>query len=153
MLQVACYNDIGRSKKKRHSSERQKHPMATATQKTNAKTDPKTRSLELATAHGETSCSHHAHTLGWTLDEETGALVSLALIIDSAHEPGVSYAVGYDARRDDASCDCKSAQYGGACHHRGLAILCGRSVAQCYAPAGRRQTRREQYINAQNAQE
>lgn len=111
--------------------------MATAVAKT---TDARARSLELAEAHGHTSCSHAAKTLGWTLDERTGALVSLVLEISSATSDAV-YAVGYNAYDDDATCDCPAARYGRhGCWHRGLAILCGRDVARCYAPAGRRET-------------
>lgn len=106
-------------------------------------TDARRRSLELATARGETACSWTAKTLGWTLDEQTGALVSLALAIHSAHTEDV-YAVGYDARQDDASCDCPAARYGQrhGCWHRGLAILKGRSIARLYAPAGRAEAER-----------
>lgn len=103
--------------------------MTTAT-KTTITTDARTRSVELATAKGHTSCSHSARTLGWHLDER-GQLVSLALEIASAHSDEV-YAVGYLASSDDASCDCPAASYGRPCWHRGLAILCGREVARIY---------------------
>lgn len=108
-------------------------------------TDPRTRSLELAEARGETSCSHRAHTLGWTLSD-AGALVSLALAIDSAHDLETRYAVGYSAATDDATCDCTAAQYGRPCWHRGLAILCGRAVTESYSTRGRASTRRAQYL-------
>ena len=100
--------------------------MATATRTT----DARARSIELAQAHGETICSHRARTLGWTLDAQTGALVSLALEIHSAHDGEQVYSVGYLASRDDGLCDCQAAQYSRPCWHRGLAILCGRYVAQ-----------------------
>jgi hypothetical protein len=99
--------------------------------------DAKTRSLELATGHGQTSCSWAATTLGWTLDEATGALVSLALAIRSATSDETVYAVGYRAAADDAECECPAAQHGRGCWHRGLAILTGRAVARCYTSAGR----------------
>lgn len=107
--------------------------MATATRTT---LDAKTRSIELAQTHGHTACSHAARTLGWTLDDTTGALVSLALEIHSAHSETV-YAVGYSAATDDASCECTAAQYGRGCTHRGVAIICGREVARIYSAAGR----------------
>lgn len=108
----------------------------TTTKATTKATDPKTRSLELAAEKGETSCSHAAKTLGWTLDEQ-GALVSLALEIRSAHSDEQVYAVGYSASDDDASCDCTAANYGHPCWHRGLGILAGRVIARCYTPAAR----------------
>ena len=116
--------------------------MATAVAKT--MTDGRSRSIELAEARGETSCSWAAKTLGWTLDDATGTMVSLALAIHSAHDASTVYAVGYDVRRDDATCDCPAARYGHhrACWHRGLAILCGRSVARLYSPAGRAEAAR-----------
>ena len=100
--------------------------MATATRTT---TDARARSIELAQAHGETICSHRARTLGWTLDER-GQLVSLALEIRSAHDGEQTYSVGYLASRDDGLCDCQAAQHHSGCWHRGLAILCGRHIAQ-----------------------
>lgn len=104
--------------------------------------DARARSIELATARGETSCSWVARTLGWTLDAHSGALVSLALAIHSAHDADTVYAVSYDARHDDAACDCLAARYGGrhGCWHRGLAIIKGRAVARLYSPAGRAET-------------
>lgn len=107
-------------------------------------TDARSRSIELAEARGETPCSWAARTLGWTLDERTGALVSLALAIHSAHDAATVYAVGYDARRDDATCDCPAARHGHlhGCWHRGLAIIKGRSVARLYSPAGRAEAAR-----------
>jgi hypothetical protein len=116
--------------------------MATAAAK--ATTDARARSIELAQARGETPCSWAARTTGWTLDEQSGALVSLALAIYSAHDADTVYAVGYDARRDDASCDCPAARYGQrhGCWHRGLGIVKGRSVARLYAPAGRAEAAR-----------
>lgn len=104
-------------------------------------TDTRARSLELATARGEAPCSWAARTLGWTLDDATGALVSLALAIHSAHSEQV-YAVGYRTSVDDAECDCPAASYGRPCWHRGLAILKGRIVARLYAPAGRAEAER-----------
>lgn len=112
--------------------------MATAVAKT---TDARARSLELAEAHGHTSCSHAAKTLGWTLDERTGALVSLVLEISSATSDAV-YAVGYLAGSDDASCDCPAGAHHRPCWHRGLAILKGRSVARLYTLAGRAEAAR-----------
>lgn len=112
--------------------------MATAVAKT---TDARARSLELAEARGETPCSWAARTLGWTLDEHTGALVSLALAIHSAHSDAV-YAVGYLAGSDDASCDCPAGAHHRPCWHRGLAILKGRSVARLYTLAGRAEAAR-----------
>ena len=116
--------------------------MATAVAKT--MTDGRSRSIELADARGETSCSWAAKTLGWTLDDATGTLVSLALAIHSAHDASTVYAVGYDARQDDATCDCPAARYGQrhGCWHRGLGIVKGRSVARLYAPAGRAEAAR-----------
>lgn len=105
-------------------------------------THPRTRSLELAEARGETSCSWAARTLGWTLDDETGELISLALAIHSAHTDATVYAVTYDARRDDATCTCKAAAHRQACWHRGLGLLKGASVARLYAPAGRAEAER-----------
>ena len=105
-------------------------------------TDARTRSLELAVAHGETSCSWAARTLGWTLDDESGELISLALAIHSAHDADTVYAVGYDARRDDATCDCKAAGFGAPCWHRGLAILKGAAVKRLYSLAGRAEAER-----------
>ena len=87
-------------------------------------TDARTRSIELAQARGETPCSWAARTLGWTLDDATGALVSLALAIHSAHSEQV-YSVGYRASVDDATCDCPAARYGRPCWHRGLGVLKG----------------------------
>lgn len=114
--------------------------------------DLRARSLALAAAHGETSCSHAARTLGWTLDDATGELVSLALAIQSAHDAETTYAVGYSARQDDATCDCKAATHRQACWHRGLAILTGRAVATCYTPGGRaaavREARAQQRMEA-----
>lgn len=92
-------------------------------------TDARARSLELAVQRGHTSCSHAARTLGWSLDEQSGALVSMALEIHSAHDE-TRYSVGYLAAKDDATCECQAAQYGRACWHRGLAIICGRYVAR-----------------------
>lgn len=115
--------------------------MATAT---HTMIDPRERSLELAREKGHTSCSHAARTLGWTLDAQSGALVSLTLEITSATSDAV-YAVTYNAYDDDATCDCPGARYGRhGCWHRGLGILCGREVARCYTPAGRRETLHEQ---------
>ena len=113
--------------------------MATATRPT---TDARTRSLELAEARGETSCSWAARTLGATLEERTSVLVSLALEIHSAHDADTAYTVGYDAQRDDAACTCPAAAHHQACWHRGLGILCGRSVARLYSPAGRAEAAR-----------
>ncbi|HEU5343165.1 MAG TPA: SWIM zinc finger family protein [Ktedonobacterales bacterium] len=104
-------------------------------------TDARTRSIELAQARGETPCSWAARTLGWTLDDATGALVSLALAIHSAHSEQV-YSVGYRASVDDATCDCPAARYGRPCWHRGLGVLKGRSVARLYSPAGRAEAER-----------
>lgn len=115
--------------------------MATA-RKIHTTTDAKTRSLELAHARGETSCSHAVKTLGWNLDER-GALVSLALAITSATSDDTTYAVGYLAQADDASCDCTAASYGRPCWHRGLAIIKGRSVAYGYSPKGRAEAERD----------
>lgn len=117
--------------------------MAATTHPTSKASDPQVRSVALA-ARGHTACSHAARTLGWTLDED-GALVSLALEVASAHGDAV-YAVGYSAASDDASCDCRAAQFGQPCWHRGLAIVMGREVARLYAPAGRAATRREQAL-------
>lgn len=113
-----------------------KTPAKTTTKTTAKTTDAKTRSLQLAAEKGETSCSHAAKTLGWTLDEQ-GTLVSLALEIRSAHNDEQVYAVGYSASEDDATCDCTAASYGRPCWHRGLAILAGRVIARCYTPAAR----------------
>lgn len=103
--------------------------------------DLKARSLKLAEARGETPCSWAGRTLGWTLDDVTGQLVSLALEIHSAHTDDV-YAVGYQTSADDAQCECPAASYGRPCWHRGLAILKGRSVARLYVSAGRAETER-----------
>lgn len=108
---------------------------------TRTSTDARTRSLELAEARGETACSWSARTLGWSLDEQSGALVSLSLEIASATSDAV-YSVTYDAASDDACCTCRSAQYGRPCHHRGLACTKGRAVARLYAPAGRAEAAR-----------
>lgn len=116
---------------------------ATITTRTPPVTDAKTRSLELAQAHGQTSCSHAAMTLGWTLDERSGELVSLAVAIRSATQEERVYAVGYRAAADDAECECPAAAHHHACWHRGLAILAGRAVARCYTPAGRRENAQE----------
>ena len=97
------------------------------------KVSARERSVQLAEARGETPCSHKARTLGWTLDEE-GGLVSLALEIRSAHQEDVMYTVGYSAASDDASCDCKAAQFNNACWHRGLGIIMGRQLVKFYAP-------------------
>jgi hypothetical protein len=113
--------------------------MATATR---TPTDTKTRSLELAQAHGQTPCSHAAKTLGWSLDETTGALMSLALEIRSAHSDAV-YAVGYSAASDDASCECAAAQHVRPCWHVGLALMIGREVRRIYSPAGRAESERQ----------
>ncbi|HZC04413.1 MAG TPA: hypothetical protein VE338_02135 [Ktedonobacterales bacterium] len=117
---------------------------ATTTTRTPTVTDAKARSLVLATAHGQTSCSWAAKTLGWTLDETTGELVSLALAISSATSDETVYAVGYRAAADDAECECPAAQHGRGCWHRGLAMLAGRSIARCYSPAGRRENALEE---------
>lgn len=100
--------------------------MATATRTTTA--DAKTRSLELATARGETHCSHAAKMLDWTLDER-GQLVSLALSVASATSKR-GYVLTYSRAADDAPCSCEAAQHARGCWHRGLALLCGRYVAR-----------------------
>ena len=105
--------------------------------------DSRARSLALAEARGETSCSWAAHTRAETLDPVTGALRTLALEIDSATRADVRYALTYDAATDDAQCCCRAACAGQGCWHRGLAILIGRSVAACYTPVGRATAARE----------
>lgn len=114
-----------------------------ATPSTTLTIDLRSRSLALAASRGETSCSWAAHTRAETLNPVTGALMSLALEIDSATRACVRYAVSYDAASDDAQCCCRAACAGRACWHRGLAILVGRSVAACYSPAGRATAARE----------
>lgn len=115
---------------------------ATITTRTPPVTDTKTRSLELAQAHGQTSCSHGAKTLGWTLDEQTGELVSLALAIRSATSEETVYTVGYRTAADDAECECPAAAHRSGCWHRGLAIIQGRAVARLYSPTGRAEAER-----------
>ena len=118
-------------------------PPAMTPPATDLHADARTRSLALAAARGETSCSWSAHTRDWTLDPTTGALRTLALEIDSATRADVRYALTYDAAADDAQCCCRAAQASRACWHRGLAILKGRSVAACCTPAGRASAARE----------
>jgi hypothetical protein len=111
-----------------------------ATAATRTPTDARTRSLELAAALGQTTCSHAARTVGWTLDAN-GALASLALHIASAHSDA-AYCLTYTAASDDAHCDCAAGAHQRACWHRGLALLCGRAVARLYSPAGRAESER-----------
>jgi len=85
--------------------------------------------------------------LGWTLDETSGALVSLALAITSATCADVVYIVGYRATTDDAECECAAAAHGRPCWHRGLAILCGREVARLYTPTQRTQAARDAHAD------
>lgn len=121
--------------------------MAAAAAATKTTTDARTRSLELAEAGGETSCSWAAHTRDWTLDATTGALLTLALEIDSASHANMRYAFTYDATTDDARCCCTAAQAGQACWHRGLAVIKGRSMARLYTPAGRAEAARAYRAN------
>lgn len=99
--------------------------MATATKTT---TDAKTRSLELVAARGYAGigpCS----TLGYTLDDASGKLVSLAVRVASA-SGGEEHVVTYSAASDDATCDCTAASYGKACFHRGVGLQAARYVAR-----------------------
>lgn len=107
--------------------------------------EAKARSLALAAARGHTACSHAARTRGWSLNETTGELVSLALEIASATSERV-YAIGYLAATDDAICECAAAQHGSPCWHCGLALLVGRAVERLYAPAGREAAERDAYL-------
>lgn len=116
--------------------------MASAAAATRTPLDTKNRSLELAQAQGQTSCSHAARTTGWTVDEATGELVSLSLAIRSAHGSDTAYTVGYHSGDDDAQCSCRAARMGRGCWHRGLAIIKGRSVARLYSLAGRAEAER-----------
>lgn len=102
--------------------------MATATTRT--PTNAKTRSLELATARGYWSTCPPGRSTDMQLDD-AGRLVSYTLEIPSASTVDTWHIVAYDARRDDASCDCSAAQHGQrACWHRGVGVRSGRYVAR-----------------------
>lgn len=115
--------------------------MATAA-KIHTTADAKTRSIELAREHGHTSCSHAARKRGLTLSETTDELVFLEVEIESAHSDARDFLI-YQARTDDARCECLAAQNGRGCWHRGVAILCGRVVAKIYSAAGRAEAERD----------
>ena len=68
-------------------------------------------------------------TIGFTLNETTGALISLAVKVASA-SGGEDHIVTYQTAADDAQCDCTAASFGKACFHRGVGLQAGRYVAR-----------------------
>lgn len=105
--------------------------------------DQRARSIELAEARGETVCSWHARSIGYTLGEG-GDLVNAAWRVASASSDAV-YVVTYIAAGDHAdyaACECRSAQYGRPCWHAGLALMMGRYLARMYSAAGRAEAER-----------
>lgn len=71
-----------------------------------------------------------ACTVATRLSSDGRRLISLTVRVSSASQADVWHVLTYDRARDDAECDCLSAQHGAPCFHRGCAINAGRYVAR-----------------------
>lgn len=91
-------------------------------------TDPRERCLVLARARMDSLIK--ATLMAWTLEPHAQTLLTADYSVESATNPQHPYRLRYDARRDDAACDCHAGLARFPCWHRGAVLIKARQLAR-----------------------